>query len=395
MFQTKKLLLCVRRWPSVFERSMVFSSRRLSASGWYTQRGQARKSAERLLQLVVLSFALAALLIDWTHVYRFAGEVEARWLRHEVLPSAVVPSALADMGRELAEAQLPIELNERVEYWMLRFSTSDKPEFEETLSRAGLYSDMIRAKLRARRMPEELVYLAMIESGFLTNARSDVLATGMWQFMDPTARAYGLRIDGYVDERRDPVKATDAALEYLGDLYQQYGSWYLAAAAYNAGPTRVSLALARRSGVRARDENLYGAGEGNLYRAGEGNLYGEGDGSLYWEIVDHLPKETAQYVPRLLAATYLARYADRFDLDVTLADPYMYDLVWAPGATSLADIGEMMGLPDDRMRELNPQLIRAMTPPGDVYPLRVPVGRAYQAMAALAAPDRRSRVADD
>ena len=395
MFQTKKLLLCVRRWPSVFERSMVFSSRRLSASGWYTQRGQARKSAERLLQLVVLSFALAALLIDWTHVYRFAGEVEARWLRHEVLPSAVVPSALADMGRELAEAQLPIELNERVEYWMLRFSTSDKPEFEETLSRAGLYSDMIRAKLRARRMPEELVYLAMIESGFLTNARSDVLATGMWQFMDPTARAYGLRIDGYVDERRDPVKATDAALEYLGDLYQQYGSWYLAAAAYNAGPTRVSLALARRSGVRARDENLYGAGEGNLYGAGEGNLYGEGDGSLYWEIVDHLPKETAQYVPRLLAATYLARYADRFDLDVTLADPYMYDLVWAPGATSLADIGEMMGLPDDRMRELNPQLIRAMTPPGDVYPLRVPVGRAYQAMAALAAPDRRSRVADD
>ena len=366
---------------------MVFSSRRLSASGWYTQRGQARKSAERLLQLVVLSFALAALLIDWTHVYRFAGEVEARWLRHEVFPSAVVPSALADMGRELADAQLPIELNERVEHWMLRFSTSDKPEFEETLSRAGLYSDMIRGKLRARRMPEELVYLAMIESGFLTNARSHVLATGMWQFMDPTARAYGLRIDGYVDERRDPVKATDAALEYLGDLYQQYGSWYLAAAAYNAGPTRVSLALARQSGVRARDEDLYGAGEGNVYA--------EGDGNLYWEIVDHLPKETAQYVPRLLAATYLARYADRFDLDVTLADPYMYDLVWAPGATSLEDIGERLGLPDDRMRELNPQLIRGMTPPGNMYPLRVPVGRAYQAMAALAAPDGRSRLADD
>ncbi len=387
MFQTKKLLSRVRRWPSVFERPMVLSSRRLSASGWYTQRGQARKSAERLLQLVVLSFALAALLIDWTHVYRFAGEVEARWLRHDVFPSAVVPSALADMGRELADAQLPIELNERVEHWMLRFSTSDKPEFEETLSRAGLYSDMIRGKLRARRMPEELVYLAMIESGFLTNARSDVLATGMWQFMDPTARAYGLRIDGYVDERRDPVKATDAALEYLGDLYQQYGSWYLAAAAYNAGPTRVSLALARQSGVRARDKDLSGAGEGNVYA--------EGDGNLYWEIVDHLPKETAQYVPKLLAATYLARYADRFDLDVTLADPYIYDLVWAPGATSLADVGERMGLPDDRMRELNPQLIRGMTPPGNVYPLRVPVGRAYQAMAALAAPDRRSRLADD
>ena len=387
MFDTKKLLSRVRRWPSVFEQSMVLSSRRLSASGWYTQRGRARKSAKRLLQLVVLSGALGALLVDWTQVHRFAGEVEARWSRHAVVPSAVVSSALADMGRELADAQLPIELNERVEHWMLRFSTWDKPEFEETLSRAGLYSDMIRGKLRARGMPEELVYLAMIESGFLTNARSHVLATGMWQFMDPTARAYGLQIDRYVDERRDPVRATDAALQYLSDLYQQYGSWYLAAAAYNAGPTRVSLALARRSGVRAGNENLHGAGEGNLY--------GEGDENLYWEIVDHLPKETAQYVPRLLAATYLARYADRFDLDVTLADPYMYDLVWAPGATSLADIGETMGLPDDRMRELNPQLIRGMTPPGNVYPLRVPLGRAYQAMAALAAPDPRSRLADD
>jgi membrane-bound lytic murein transglycosylase D len=387
MFDTKKLLSRVKRWPSVFEQSMVLSSRRLSASGWYTQRGRARKSAERLLQLVVLSGALGALLVDWTQVHRFAGEVEARWSRHAVVPSAVVSSALADMGRELADAQLPIELNERVEHWMLRFSTWDKPEFEETLSRAGLYSDMIRGKLRARGMPEELVYLAMIESGFLTNARSRVLATGMWQFMDPTARAYGLQIDRYVDERRDPVRATDAALQYLSDLYQQYGSWYLAAAAYNAGPTRVSLALARRSGVRAGNENLHGAGEGNLY--------GEGDENLYWEIVDHLPKETAQYVPRLLAATYLARYADRFDLDVTLADPYMYDLVWAPGATSLADVGETMGLPDDRMRELNPQLIRGMTPPGNVYPLRVPLGRAYQAMAALAAPDPRSRLADD
>ena len=138
----------------------------------------------------------------------------------------------------------------------------------------------------------------------------------MWQFMDPTARAYGLRIDAYVDERRDPVKATDAALDYLSDLYRQYGSWYLAAAAYNAGPARVSLAVARHSDGRARDASL------------------SGDESLYWEIVDHLPKETAQYVPKLLAATYLARYAARFELEVTLADPYVYDLLWAPGATS-------------------------------------------------------------
>ena len=345
----------------------ALASRRWSASGWHTKYWRAQGAATRVVQLAVLSCALGALLIDWAHVRQFAEEVEAKWS-----PAEVVPTALADMGRDLAEAQLPIEVNQRVEQWMVRFSTSDRLEFEQTLSRAGLYSDMIRGKLRARAMPEELVYLAMIESGFLTHARSNVSATGMWQFMDPTARAYGLRIDAYVDERRDPVKATDAALDYLSDLYQRYGSWYLAAAAYNAGPTRVSLAVARHSGGWAA-----------------------GDENLYWEIVDHLPKETAQYVPKLLAATYLARYAARFDLDVTLADPYVYALLWAPGATSLADIGETMGLSDNRMQELNPQLIRGLTPPGSVYPLRVPVGQAYEAMAALAAPDRRIRRADD
>ncbi len=262
MLAMKKLVSWIGRSGSA-----RLSSRRLCASGWYTLRGRARTSGERVLQLSVLSLALGVLLIDWTQVRQFAEEVEASPSRDEV-----VPSALADLGRELADAELPIEVNERVEHWMVRFSTSDKPEFERTLSRAGLYSDMIRGKLRARGMPEELVYLAMIESGFLTHARSTVSATGMWQFMGPTARAYGLRIDAYVDERRDPVKATDAALDYLSDLYQQYGSWYLAAAAYNAGPTRVSLALARQSGGRAGDERLKDSGEGCL--SVEGSLHG-------------------------------------------------------------------------------------------------------------------------
>jgi len=317
-------------------------------------------------KIVFLSYALIAFLIAWTPLRHFGKEVEAKWF-----PAEVVPMALADVEREVADVHLPIEVNERVEHWMVRFSTSDRSEFERTLSRAGLYSDMIREKLRARGMPQDLVYLAMIESGFLTHAQSNVSATGMWQFMDATARAYGLRIDAYVDERRDPVRATDAALHYLSDLYERYGSWYLAAAAYNAGPTRVSLAVARHSDGRAGDE------------------------SVYWEIVDHLPQETINYVPKLLAATYLARDAARYDLEVTLADPYVYDLLWVPGATSLAAIGKTMGLAADRMGDLNPQLIRGLTPPGSIYPLRVPVGQAYQAMAALAHPDLGSRQADD
>jgi membrane-bound lytic murein transglycosylase D len=323
------------------------------------------------LGLAALSLASAGLFVAWIFVPQAAEDIETRVSRDEIVPPAAVSSVLADLERELADAQFPIELNERVEHWKVRFSTTAKPEFEETLSRAGLYSDMIRGKLRAREMPEELLYLAMIESGFLTHARSRVEATGMWQFMDPTARAYGLRIDAYVDERRDPVRATDAALDYLNDLFQRYGSWVLAAAAYNAGPTRVSLVVARHSDGRVGDE------------------------SLYWEIIDHLPEETAQYVPKLLAAINIALNAPGFDLDVTLADPYVYDLVWAPGGTSLAEIEKRMGLAEHRMRELNPQLIRGVTPPGSVYPLRVPVGRSYQAMAALAGPGRRSRLADD
>jgi membrane-bound lytic murein transglycosylase D len=290
---------------------------------------------------------------------------DSGWLSEEV-----VPVLLADIERELTSAQLPLHENERVEFWTRRFVTEEKQAFEDLLSRAGLYSGMITAKLRERGMPEELIHLAMIESGFVTDARSYVSALGVWQFMSPTALAYGLRIDSYVDERRDPVRATDAALDYLEELYQRYGSWYLAAAAYNAGPTRVSRALNRHAGGRVGDE------------------------SLYWEIVDHLPPETAQYVPKLVAATYLARYASKYGFEVTRAEPYAYDVVWTPGGTGLEAVGKSVGVSTARMYELNPQLIMSMTPPGAAYALRVPVGSGPQVVAALGMPDRRIRRAD-
>ena len=140
-------------------------------------------------------------------------------------------SATNDGGETTAEVRaeslsslslpLPAEVNERVGYWMDRFSTDERAGFEELLAREGLYADMIRTKLAERGMPEELIYLAMIESGFSSDARSEVAATGMWQFMSGTARAYGLRVDAYVDERRDPIRATDAALSYLAKLHDR------------------------------------------------------------------------------------------------------------------------------------------------------------------------------
>ena len=320
----------------------------------------------RLVRGAGLLLSTAFLAAGWGFTDRDTVVDDSGWLTEEV-----VPVVLADIERELASARLPLHENERVEYWARRFVTEEKEAFEDLLSRAGLYSEMIRSKLHEREMPEGLMYLALIESGFLPSARSDVSALGVWQFMSPTALAYGLRIDSYVDERRDPVRATDAALDYLEVLYERYGSWYLAAAAYNAGPTRVSLALNRRADGRIGDE------------------------SLYWEIVDHLPPETAQYVPKLVAATYLARYASRYGFEVTRAEPYAYDIVWVPGGTGLDGVARSVGVPLERMHELNPQLIMSMVPPGAAYPLRIPVGSGSRVVAALGMTNRGIRRADD
>ncbi len=280
---------------------------------------------------------------------------------------STLADAQASYALALAElpVALPMEVNERVTYWMHRFSTDQRATFETLLAREGLYAEMIRAKLRERGMPEELIYLAMIESGFTADARSHVSATGMWQFMSATARAYGLRVDAYVDERRDPIRATDAALAYLAQLHERYGSWYLAAAAYNAGPTRVSRALRRHASAR------------------------QGDEALYWEIVDHLPRETANYVPRLLAATTLARSSELWGFEFEQVSPYAFDVVWVPAGTSLATVAEGLAIDARDVRALNPHLIRGVTPPGSVFPLRVPVGQATAVVAALG-PARRA-----
>ncbi len=310
-----------------------------------------------------LGGTLVALLIGLGHDdTRFGGIQSSR------TGDNVVSTAFADRERR---QRLPMEVNEAVEFWVLRLTTDRRSVFEYALSRAGLYSDMIETKLRERGMPEALLYLALIESDFHTDARSRVSATGMWQFMEPTARATGLRIDAHVDERYDPVRATDAALDHLSDLYERYDSWYLAAAAYNAGAVRVSDALRRYTDGRV------------------------GDDSLYWEIADHLPLETANYVPKLLAVTYLARSAAQYGLDVRRMDQFEYDLVWSPGGVDLAGVAHSLGVAAEQMYDLNPQLIRQATPPGEIYPLRVPVGTASQVLAILGSPNRGTRLADD
>jgi hypothetical protein len=171
----------------------------------------------------------------------------------------------------------------RVDYWIGRYQTDRRDDFETFLQRKGRYEGMIRARLRARGMPEDLLYLAMIESGFDPNIRSRAGAVGMWQFIAETGRRYGLRINRSVDERRDPVRSTDAALSYLQALYNRFGSWYLAAAAYNTGENRVGRVMREVFG-RERGSDLD-----------------------YYRIWDRLPGETRDYVPLMIAAARISK----------------------------------------------------------------------------------------
>ncbi len=269
-----------------------------------------------------------------------------------------VPS-VSQATAELVASSLPVEVNEQVDRWIRRFVGKDRASFEAYLVREGLYGGLIRDRLRARGMPEELLYLAMIESGFSATATSPVSASGVWQFMRPTAQQYGLAVDYWVDERRDPVRATDAALDYLETLHAEFGSWYLAAAAFNSGPGRVARAILRHGPTSV------------------------GDDELYWEISEHLPLETREYVPKILAATLLAEQAEHFGFEVEKSLPYLFDQVLVPAGTPLQEVAEALDVPRSLIRELNPHLIRGLTPPGRTYMVRVPQGDSYRLVAEL------------
>lgn len=289
-----------------------------------------------------------------SYAFTSSSAAESSLLEFELEPisAAIPPEALI--------ADLALPAHERVDYWIGRFTSDQRWTFEVFLTQEGAFGSLIRSKLRERGMPSRLLYLAMIESGLRPFAVSRVEAVGVWQFMTATAQAYGLRIDEYVDERRDPLKATDAALAYLDRLHRRYGSWYLAASAYNAGPTRVDRALRRAGlGIPASDD-------------------------AYWEIRPFLPFETREYVPRMLAATTLAEQrGDHGFAHVEGRSPYEFHRVWVPGGTSLREVARGLGAEYRVVRALNPHLIRGETPPGELYAVRVPVGEAFQLVASL------------
>ncbi len=246
---------------------------------------------------------------------------------------------------------LPVTRNEQVKAWIDFLQGPNRDKTGLWLERSGRYAPMIRQALRQRGMPEDLVYLAFIESGFSPRAYSRAKAAGLWQFIAETGRRYGLEVSSYVDERRDPLKATMAALDYLEKLHDQFGDWYLAAAAYNTGENRVARIL------RERLEQ------------------GWGNEELFWRIAPYLPQETRHYVPLMLAAGHIGKEPEKYGfVDLEYQAPLTFETVRVPGGTRLSTVARTIRIHVGEVEELNPHLVRKMTPPGRITEVRIPWG---------------------
>lgn len=253
-------------------------------------------------------------------------------------------------------AEYPVVLNAEVQYFLARFTGSRRAVVETWMSRSGRYLGMIRETLRGQGLPVDLAFTAMVESGYNPLAVSRAGAKGLWQFMEKTARRYGLRVDQWVDERLDPERSTVAAAAHLRDLYTQFGSWTLAQAAYNAGELTVARA------VRATGS------------------------SDFWVLnrTKFLRRETKDFVPAIQAATIIGRNPDQYGFEIGEAGADEVERVAVPPATDLRRLAAAAGISLQMLRTLNPVLVRGVTPPGMTWELRVPAGTRDGVLAALA-----------
>lgn len=229
------------------------------------------------------------------------------------------------------------------------FTKTIKERFSLWLSRSGRYLELMKGILKAKNIPEDIAFLSLIESGFNPSAYSVARAVGPWQFIASTGKRYGLKIDWWRDERKDPVKSTEAAAEYLSDLYQMFGSWNLAMAAYNAGEGKILKALNR---TKSND---------------------------YWALLNtkHIKRETKEYVPRFIAATMIATNPQSYGFEnLTYYMPLEYDEVIITAPVDLDVAARCADTTIDAIRELNPELRRWSTPANNsFYVLRIPPGK--------------------
>lgn len=262
--------------------------------------------------------------------------------------------------------QIPMILNDSVENHLEYFKTRGRDVFQKWLDRSARYIPAMKEIFREKNLPEDLVYVAMIESGFNPYAISWARAVGPWQFMPHTGKLYGLRIDWWVDERKDPIKSTQAAAEHLKDLHNLFGSWPLALASYNAGAGKVQRAV-----LRTRSED-------------------------FWDLKAsrYIRRETKNYIPKFMAATIIAKNPDDYGFTVQPYDLFEYDEVVITESTDLRLIGRCAGTTYETIKELNPELKRWVTPPdASNYVLRIPKGTrsAFAANFAAVPADQKIR----
>jgi membrane-bound lytic murein transglycosylase D len=265
---------------------------------------------------------------------------------------------------DLSRFSLPIEVNDRVMREIHFLTVSVRKFTEAALSRKTALDSMIYSKLRKRGLPEDLIYLAFVESGFKVNAYSRAKAAGVWQFIPATGRRYDLPVDFWLDMRRNPEAATDAALDYLTDLYNEFGDWYLAMAAYNCGEGRI------RKLVK------------------EGLAMDSSKRVSYWNLKLH--RETMHYVPRILAATIIGHSPEHYSFKVekqSLIIPF--DTVTVNDCIPLDKVGSAVGSSANTIRDLNPELVRFCTPPNlKSYTMKIPEGTREKFLAAYAKMDK-------
>ncbi len=251
-------------------------------------------------------------------------------------------------GEEEISFDIPIVVNDRVEYFIGYFKTKHRKTFARWLQRSGKYIPMMKELLKENGLPEDLVYMAMIESGFNPKAYSRRRASGPWQFISRTGTRYGLLVNWWIDERRDPEKSTIAAARHLKDLYDQFSCWYLAAAGYNAGAGKISRAIQR-------------------YQTED-----------FWELSKHryLKTETKDYVPKMIAAALIAKEPEKYGFDdIEYDEPIRYEKMEVSDATDLRVIARCCGVGYETIKALNPELTQWCTPPHyPDYQVKIPDG---------------------
>ena len=254
----------------------------------------------------------------------------------------------------IPKTQVPLFQNSQVNRHLVYY-TLRRPEVMETWrERAEVYKPMMDKIFAEEGLPPELVYLAYIESGINPTARSWASAVGMWQFIAATGRVYGLEVNWWVDERRDPEKATRAAARHLKDLHNIWGDWHLALANYNISPRGLNRAIRRAGGVKD-----------------------------YWAAYPYLPRETRGYVPGFIATTLINMSPEEFGFQKRYGqEPYAYDLVEVDGLMPLDALAAAINISTDELKRLNPELLRWATPPGNKYSLKIPVGTKNEFLAA-------------